>query len=502
MTAGLWIVVGLLFLAGDARWLRVAQREHYEPGRITSTAALWCRVLPANAVLVAVAYAGAIAGLFADALTWVTLIALAWPWAMALRPRSGPLRFTARLRRLTALVVVLEAAACVLIGHPSGAALVAVSSWLVVDLALALLRPVENRLGQRYVRSAQKTLRTVGPTVVAITGSYGKTSTKLYTAHLLSRYRSVLASPASFNNLMGLSMTVNQRLKPGTDVFVAEMGTYGPGEIRRLCQVFPPDISAITTIGEAHLERMKDRATIVRAKSEITEVAPTVVLNVDVAELAELADRLAAGKTVVRCSTADRAADVAVLAEDDDWVVYLGGERVGATRDPHGGHPSNLAIAVGIASAAGVSAAMLAKTLDDLPHAPHRAEVSKLPAGPTVIDDTYNANPEGSAQALRTAAEHAGPTGTIWTITPGMVELGREQFARNQSLGAAATAKDNMVLVVTGRTNRRALLSGAAGASGRVRMYPNRTAAASAVLREAGAEDVILYENDLPDHYP
>ncbi len=502
MTVGLWIAVGLLFLAGDARWLRVAQREHYQPGRMTSTAALWCRVLPVNAVLVAVAYAAAIAGLFAPALTWVSLVALGWPVAMSLRPRSAPVRITARLRRLTVVVVLLEAGSSALIGDPAGAAIVAVSSWLVVDLALAVLRPVETRLGQRFVRSAQQTLRTLRPTVIAITGSYGKTSTKLYTAHLLSRYRSVLASPASFNNLMGLSMTVNQRLKPGTDVFVAEMGTYGPGEIRRLCQVFPPDIAAITTIGEAHLERMKNRATIVRAKSEITEAAPSVVLNVDVPELAELADRLAAAKTVVRCSTTDASAAVAVLVENDAWVVHVGGERIGATRDPHGGHPGNLAIAVGIATTAGVSAEMLAKSLSDLPHAPHRAEVSKLPTGQTVIDDTYNANPEGSAQALRTAAEQVGPAGTIWTITPGMVELGSEQFARNQSLGAAATAKDNMVLVVTGRTNRRALLSGAAGANGRTRVYPNRAAAATAVLREATPEDVVLYENDLPDHYP
>ena len=66
---------------------------------------------------------------------------------------------------------------------------------------------------------------------MAITGSYGKTSTKNYAAHLMAGRWSVLASPASFNNVLGLARAVNDRLIPGTDVFVAEMGTYGPGEI-------------------------------------------------------------------------------------------------------------------------------------------------------------------------------------------------------------------------------------------------------------------------------
>nr|WP_277628484.1 Mur ligase family protein [Arsenicicoccus dermatophilus] len=355
------------------------------------------------------------------------------------------------------------------------------------------------------------------PTVVAITGSYGKTSTKLYVNQLLSRSHAAVASPASFNNLMGLSRTVNDRLVPGTEVFVAEMGTYGPGEIRELCTVFPPTIAAITTIGEAHLERMKNRETIVAAKSEITEEAAVSVLNVDVPELAALADRLEGVKRVVRCSaTAGGWADVVVaplagasvgdasgtaVAGGGRWEVTVDGEHVTTVDAPPAGHPINLAIAVGIARALDVPAASLAPLMIDLPGAAHRAELQRDERGVAVIDDTYNSNPDGAASALRSARAAVGEGGRIWTITPGMVELGDQQAARNRAFAADATAMPDQVLAITGLTNRRALLAGAQGQPGEVRTYPSREAAAAEIMAQTAAGDVVLFENDLPDHY-
>ena len=205
------------------------------------------------------------------------------------------------MRRLVAITVVLHAVVTgVFLAVGAGVALVPLLALPIAEVALLAAHPLEERLSHRYEVSAVAKIKQVSPRVVAITGSYGKTSTKNYAAHLIAGRWSVLASPASFNNVLGLARSVNDRLVPGTDVFVAEMGTYGPGEIARLCRLFPPEVSAITTIGEAHLERMQDRATIVRAKSEILEPARTVVLNVDVPELEEAADRYPATKRVIR----------------------------------------------------------------------------------------------------------------------------------------------------------------------------------------------------------
>ena len=102
---------------------------------------------------------------------------------------------------------------------------------VLVDVALALVRPVEARLLKPYVDRARQRLGAVAPRVVAITGSYGKTTTKGYVAHLVAGSFSVVATPASFNNTAGLARAINEHLATGTQVFVAEMGTYGAGEI-------------------------------------------------------------------------------------------------------------------------------------------------------------------------------------------------------------------------------------------------------------------------------
>ena len=96
--------------------------------------------------------------------------------------------------------------------------------------------------------------------MVAITGSFGKTSTKGYVADLVGDSKTVVASPASFNNRAGLAWAVNEQLADATEVFVAEMGTYGRGEISELCSWIRPDIAVITAVGPVHLERFGSEA--------------------------------------------------------------------------------------------------------------------------------------------------------------------------------------------------------------------------------------------------
>ena len=109
----------------------------------------------------------------------------------------------------------------------------------------------------------------------------------------------VVASPRSFNNRAGLSRAINENLDEGTRIFIAEMGTYGPGEIRELTSWCPPEIAVVTAIGPVHLERMGTLEVVEAAKREITERASTVVLNIDDPRLAAWASVLRAeGKRV------------------------------------------------------------------------------------------------------------------------------------------------------------------------------------------------------------
>ncbi|HET6940274.1 MAG TPA: UDP-N-acetylmuramoyl-tripeptide--D-alanyl-D-alanine ligase [Nocardioides sp.] len=499
------LAISVLALASYLRWWRVAQREHYEPGRLFVMAAIWCRAQPVNLLALGAIVVLCLVGLAVPLVGLVgAVVWLLWPPGLALVRSGTKLVWTPRVRRLAAITVLLHVVVTgFFIAIGEAVSLVPLLALPIAELALLAAHPLEEHLSKKYEVSAATKIKQVGPRVVAITGSYGKTSTKNYAAHLIGGRWSVLASPASFNNVLGLARAVNDRLVPGTDVFIAEMGTYGPGEIARLCRLFPPEISAITTIGEAHLERMKDRATIVRAKSEILEPAQTVVLNVDVPELAEAAEKYAATKRVIRCSTtagtSGGAADVVVRRDGENWLVRLGDTSQAVTLPAEVGHPINVAIAIGLALAVDVPEQTILDRLATVPATPHRAETTSLDTGVTVIDDTYNANPEGAAQALARAVSLAGEGGTVWTVTPGMVELGPEQVRRNADFARAATADEGMRLVIVGRTNRAAL---SAGEASRTQVFGSRDEAARHVMAAASAGDVVLYENDLPDHYP
>ena len=506
------IVVGVVVaVVSGFRWLRVAQREHYIAPWVSIIAGLWLRVVPVNLGYVIAAVALVFVSLVFPqngaplqlALPAVAVAVLAYvPVGLGVRGTSAKLAWTARLRRLVVvwslLVLLIATALVLLIGLP-GVPIVILALAPITDLALVILGPIEKALSRKYLVSARKRLQQVRPTIVAITGSYGKTSTKGYVAHILGAAFTTVASPASFNNLMGLSRAVNDRVVPGTEVFIAEMGVYGRGEIRELSESFPPDIAAITTIGEAHLARMGSREVIFQAKSEITEKARIVVLPIDEIELAGLAALCRTqGKRVVTVSTVPGSdADVVVDAEAGTVTVHAVTAPVSI---PAVGHAVNLAVAVGIGVSLDMDFSTIAKRLSHLPDSRHRAEIQEGPSGVLIIDDTYNSNPVGAERALEGAALLAAERGgDLVVVTPGMVELGSVQFARNRAFAASIAEKGGDLFAVA-RTNRAALVEGSAG--GTVRLFGTRVEAVAAALDQAGERGVILYENDLPDHYP
>ncbi len=488
-----------------ARWLRVAQREHYLPGAAVRFAKRWWVGVRANVPLLVLGAA------CAGVSWWVPLVALGsaglafGPRGLPVRGRSSPLGLTRRLRTLAATWAAFEAgivSAGAATGRPAFASAVAlVLAPAVVDLACLATAPLERHLASRHVERAAQRLRSVRPTIVGITGSYGKTSTKNYVAHLVRTTRSVVASPASFNNRAGLARAVNEHLADGTEVFVAEMGTYGRGEIAELCQWCPPEISVLTAIGPVHLERFGSEDAIVEAKSEITETASVVVLNADDQRLAKLAGELEASRhlTVVRCSSTERGADVYVGSGPTGLEVRIAGVAVQPDGPlPPGVHPTNLACALGVAVQLGVAPEVLRHRLADLPTVPHRVAVATSPAGVRVIDDTFNSNPAGARAALELLQASPGG-GRRVVVTPGMIELGARQYEENRRF-AQAVVERGFDLVVVGWTNRAALLSGARGAG--VLSVRTREEAVRWVRQHLSAGDAVLYENDLPDHYP
>ncbi|HEY5024905.1 MAG TPA: UDP-N-acetylmuramoyl-tripeptide--D-alanyl-D-alanine ligase, partial [Acidimicrobiales bacterium] len=434
----------------------------------------------------------------------------AGPVGLSWRGRTAPLAWTRRLRTLALVWIGVEAAAVAggtVAGQgPVAAAAAALAVPALVDLACAITAPLERRLAATHVARATTRLRRVAPKVVAITGSFGKTSTKGYIAHLVGGSRSVVASPASFNNRAGLARAVNEHLAEGTEVFVAEMGTYGRGEIAELCSWIVPDVAVITAIGPVHLERFGSEDRVLQAKAEILEDSPCAVLVIDDDRLAALAPTHAQrGTRVWRVSAYDLGADVCVSEVGDALVLYVRGAEV-ARLTRLEGRPGNIAAAVAVALELGIPVDEVVRRLPTLPGAPHRLEHTVGAGGVVVLDDTYNANPAGARAALASLAQLGVDAARRAVVTPGMVELGPRQGQENTEFAAAAAgvATD---LVVVGRTNRRALVRGAGSPSAgaarpRVVLLRTRPEATEWVREHLGSGDVVLYENDLPDHYP
>jgi UDP-N-acetylmuramoyl-tripeptide--D-alanyl-D-alanine ligase len=503
-----WGATAVLAIVGAApKWLRIAQREHYQAPATTRFAWRWWTATRVN---VAIAVAGAVLALTTVYARWlvcaVAVLVVVAPLGLSLRGRSSPLSWTRRLRTTAAVLVAVNIAvvAAAFLLATSATAMVWAALLLVqpmvVDLVLTVLAPFERRTMARFVQGASRKLRAVAPTTVAITGSYGKTTTKNYLRHLVAGTRTVLASPASFNNTGGLARTMNEHLTPGTDVLIAEMGTYGPGEITGLCRWVKPDVAAIVNIGPIHLERMGSLDTIVAAKAEIFADVATCVLNVDAHGLAALADQLQGrGKRVLRASCVDRDADVCVEALGHGWTVLIEGS-VRATVVQSDAHPDNVACAVALAVALDVPISAITSRLESLPSSEHRQQVSVAASGVTVIDNTFSSNPASAASSLRRLLELC-PTGRRIVVTPGMVELGSEQRAANQRFGAEAACVASDVVIV-GRTNRAALAAGTDSADAQVHLVDDRRQAVAWVRAHGGPTDAVLYEGDLPDHYP
>src|SRR5580692_4288908 len=325
------VVCSVSIVVAGPRWLRVAQREHYLVDATSRFALRWWTSSPVSLAGLAVAVAGLLlssrwpAGAFATA----AAVALG-PLGLSWRGRTAPLAWTRRLRTLTLVWSGIEIAAVAggtVAGQgPVAAAAATLAVPALVDLACGVTAPIERWLARSHVARAAARLRRVAPTVVAITGSFGKTSTKGYIAHLVGGARSVVASPASFNNRAGLARAVNEHLAEGTEVFVAEMGTYGRGEIAELCTWIRPDVAVITAVGPVHLERFRSEDGVLEAKAEILEDTPCAVLVIDDDRLAALADRRAAlGTRVWRVSAHDVGADVCVVEERGALTVSVRG---------------------------------------------------------------------------------------------------------------------------------------------------------------------------------
>jgi UDP-N-acetylmuramoyl-tripeptide--D-alanyl-D-alanine ligase len=281
--------------------------------------------------------------------------------------------------------------------------------------------------------------------VVGVTGSNGKTTTKDLLAAALATRLATVANQASFNNEVGLPLTLC-RIEPATQAVVVEMGARGPGHIALLARLARPTVGVVLNVGESHLGMFGSREAIAQAKGELVEALPadgTAVLNADDPRVAAMA-----GRTVARVVRFGHGPDAEVRAEE----VRLDGDGRARfrLRTPAGAAPVTLPAPgehlVGCALAAAAAAAVLGVGPDDVAAglegaalSPMRMEVRRRPDGLTVVNDAYNANPSSMAAALKTLAALGREGGRTVAVLGEMAELGPDAAAEHDRIGRLAT---------------------------------------------------------------
>jgi UDP-N-acetylmuramoyl-tripeptide--D-alanyl-D-alanine ligase len=281
--------------------------------------------------------------------------------------------------------------------------------------------------------------------VVAVTGSNGKTTTKDLLAAILATTRRVVANQASFNNEVGLPLTLT-RIEPDTEAVVVEMGARGPGHIAALARLARPVVGVVLNVGESHLGMFGSREAIAKAKGELVEALPaegTAVLNADDPQVAAMADR-----TVAQVVTFGHTEAAAVRAErvelDGDgrarFLLHTPTGTAPATLPVPGEHLVGCALAAAAAaSVLGVGPAEVAAGLAGARLSPGRMQVRRRPDGLTVVNDAYNANPSSMAAALKTLAALGRQGGRTIAVLGEMAELGPTAAAEHDRIGRLAT---------------------------------------------------------------
>lgn len=443
------------------------------------------------------------------------------------RKSKKPLVFTKRVWRIYSLTGILAAAAFVATAVCTQSAsyagfynpiclalgvllILTIFSWAVVVIAVWLLKPVEKTINQKYYDEAASILRSMTDLkVIGITGSYGKTSTKHYLNRILSEKYDVLMTPGSYNTPMGVIRTIRELMKPYNQVFICEMGAKQKGDVKEICDLVHPTAGIITAVGPMHLETFKSLANVQATKFELADAIPAdglVVINNDFEACAE---RKVTNTNALRYAVSHpdgsdyRAEDVRYTPQGTTFtVVGPDGFRLELTTRLVGeSNIANLLGAVVMALYMKVPEERIRYAVAAIEQVEHRLNIKQTPGGVTIIDDAFNSNPIGSKMAVDVLSHFTDGRRII--VTPGMIELGDEQFNLNRELGAYIGGKVDIAIIV-GAYNREALEKGVRSTDFNtenlyiVESFAESQKLLAGLLRRG---DTVLYENDLPDTF-
>ena len=372
--------------------------------------------------------------------------------------------------------------------------------------------PLEGHIAEKYVNKARKKLHKPefkNLIKIGITGSYGKTSTKFILKTILEEKYKVFATPGSYNTTMGNVRVIREQLQPEHEVFISEMGARKKRDIQEICNFVEPQIGIITSIGEQHLDTFKNIENIKKAKGELlkgTALDGAVFLpkfndycfdlyKSDKHDNKFLYSTHNDGSDIYAkdIKASEKGSTFTIVSKKNgsyDCKTKLLGEH----------NVQNIVGAVAIAEYLGLNKEQIQKGIEKIEPVEHRLQLLPSTNGTIVIDDAFNSNPIGSKAALDVIKQFEGRK---IIVTPGMVELGKEEANLNKEFGRQiADAVDIAILV--GPKHTKPIEEGLREKGFddmAIYVVKNLDDATKTLGRISKAGDVILFENDLPDAY-
>ncbi|MBE6149021.1 MAG: UDP-N-acetylmuramoyl-tripeptide--D-alanyl-D-alanine ligase [Firmicutes bacterium] len=426
-----------------------------------------------------------------------------------------PLKFTKRVMRIISLdlifyVLLQIISARYTLSQFTGLSLIYISiNAFVLIIVVYLLQPIEKMVFNRYKKMALAKLdKMKNVKIIGITGSFGKTSTKMILDSLLRTTYKGFYTPASFNTPNGLLLTINNEPTIFNDYFISEMGAKNIGEIKELCDLVHPKYGILTSIGAAHLESFKSLENVCKTKFELIESLPSdgvAILNKDDEYqrkyqlknkckviwigIENEADVMAQNMKITNKGTTF---DIVFKSQKKKLTVttiLLGQKNI-----------YNILSSVALANHLGVKDQAIIQGVKNIAPINHRLEIKKH-NNITIIDDSFNSNPEGAKNAIEVLALMDGEK---VIITPGMVEMGDKQAELNEMFGKQiADVCDKVYLV--GKKQTEPIYNGLIKnkySHDKIFVCRSFKEAYNEVVKTSGNQKMtILIENDLPDSY-